>query len=80
MIDYKAAKKIIIDANPLLKIRSALEFDGFFLFVLAPVYISDNEQYITGTKYPIVNKTNGKISEYDITSDLDAYDSAKQIV
>lgn len=49
---------------------------GIFIFFLAPMYISDGEGYVTGTVFPAVDKKNGTVFQYDIISDLDAYENA----
>lgn len=74
------AVKIISKKNPLAVIRSCLEYDTFYLFALAPIYISNNEDYVTGTIFPAVNKKTGEIFQYDITSDLDAYEAAVPVI
>lgn len=73
------AVEVIRKKNPLMIIRSCLEFKEFYLFVLAPLYIQDSDDYVTGTTFPIVNKRTGKISEYNILDDYDAYMNAKEI-
>ena len=74
------AVKIISKENPLAIIRSCLEYDNFYLFALAPIYISQDEDYVTGTIFPAVNKNTGVIFQYDITSDLEAYENAVQVI
>lgn len=73
------AIEVIRKKEPLMTIRSCLEYKDFYLFVLAPLYIQDYDDYVTGTVFPIVNKRTGKISQYDILSDYDAYMNAKEI-
>lgn len=76
---FVEATKIIQDQNPLLYVRSCTEFKDFFLFSLAPLTISRDEEYVTGRIFPIVNKSDGSISEYDILSDLDVFENAELV-
>lgn len=77
---FEKALSIIRKKNPLLIVRAALEFNSFYLFTLAPIYVSDEDEYVTGTIFPAVDKKSGHIFEYDITSDLDAFDSAIKVL
>lgn len=76
---FEKAKKIIQKANPLTEIRSCLEYKNFYLFVLAPLYVNDSDDYVTGAVFPIVDKRTGKVSQYDILSDYNAYMNAKEV-
>lgn len=79
MITYKEACTIVKKENPTMLIRSAMDYKNFYLFVLAPIYISDDDDYMTGTIFPIVDKKTGTVSLYDILEDYDAYENAKII-
>lgn len=79
MISYQEACMIIKKENPTMLIRSAMDYKDFYLFVLAPIYVKDDETYVTGTVFPIVNKKTGAVSLYDILEDFDAYENAKTI-
>lgn len=74
------AVEIVQNKNPLLIVRSCLDFGSFYVFALAPIYISKSDEYVTGTVFPAVDKKSGKIFEYDITSNLDAYERSKVIL
>lgn len=69
----------IVQENPGFYATEAIEFESFFMFQIRPLWVDKNETYFTGTVYPVVDKRNGKIKEYDIRTDPDAYLSAKQI-
>lgn len=64
---------------PLSRVRGCLDFGDFFAFALVPMNVYDDEDYFSGTTLTSVNKNTGKIFEYDITSDLDAYEKAKKV-
>lgn len=74
------AVSIIRKRYPLLVIRACSEYDKFYLFTLAPVYIKDSDEYVTGTVFPAVDKKTGKIFQYDITSDYDAFEKSVQVI
>lgn len=74
------AVEIIRKRNPLLRIRSCLDFGKFYLFTLAPLYIGENDDYVTGTIFPAVDKRTGKIFQYDIMTDFDAYKNAVEVI
>lgn len=59
--------------------RSCVDFGKFYLFSMAPFHITDDDTYDTGRILPAVRKSDGKVFEYDITSDLDAFEAAKKI-
>lgn len=63
----------------LMRCRSCLDFGTFYLFCVAPMDVVDSDDYLTGTIFECVDKRTGRMFEYDITSDIDAYDSAKKI-
>lgn len=74
------AVAIIQKKNPLLTIRACTDYGDFFVFTLAPLYIKDTDNYVTGRIFPAVDKKTGKIFHYDITSDLDAFENAVQVI
>lgn len=53
--------------------KIALDFGGFYTFDSA------EPGELTGTEFPAVNKENGKVFLYDITSNGPAYQKAKTI-
>lgn len=61
------------------KLLACLEFDSFYLFSFAPLLMDTTDGYCTGTIFDAVDKESGKMFEYDITSDLDAFERAKPI-
>lgn len=74
-MDLLQAYDIIKAKNPGLEPVSVLDFDSFYLFSLAPPDMGD-EDIETGRIFPTIDKTTGKVGEYDITSDLDAFERA----
>lgn len=79
VISYQEACAIIKKENPTMLIRSAMDYKDFYLFVMSPIYIESNDNYVTGTVFPIVDKKTGVVSLYDILEDYDAYENAKTI-
>lgn len=79
-IDLEKAVSIIQKKNPILKIRSCSEYDNFFLFSLAPLDVADGDTYVTGTVFPAVDKKTGRVFEYDILSDYDAFEKSKRVI
>lgn len=71
---------IIRKKNPLLTIQSCLDFGEFYTFVLVPLYVEDVDTYVTGTIFPSVYKKSGRIFQYDITTDLNAFENAKKVI
>lgn len=74
------AVSIIQKKNPLLTIRACTDYGKFFVFTLAPLYIKDDENYVTGRIFPAVDKKTGKVFQYDITSDLGAFENAVKVI
>lgn len=72
---YKKMKR----KHPLSVITGCFEFDSFYLFFMTPLELFGKNDYHTGTTFPAVDKRDGKIFEYDITSDVDAYENAKEV-
>lgn len=79
MVNAKQAYEKIKKDYPISKLLACVEFGDFFLFNFAPMLENTDDGYYTGTEFPIVNKKTGEISLYDITSDVDAYESAKPV-
>lgn len=73
------AYKILSKKHPMMKVRSCLDFGSFFAFCLAPLNVKDTDEYMTGTCMEAVDKKTGRVFIYDITSDLDAYEQAKEV-
>lgn len=78
MLTAKQAYKVLSKDNPASIVKSCLDFGSFFAFSLAPITIGD-KVYYTGTTMDAVDKKTGMIFEYDITSDIDAYENAKEV-
>lgn len=57
---------------------SCLDFGTFFVFSLRPMG-DESDVYFSGTVFDAVDKKTGRVFAYDITSDLDAYDTAKSV-
>jgi hypothetical protein len=70
------AYEILTRNNALVRVRCCLDFDSFFAFCLAPIYVRDDDEYLSGTILQAVDKKSGKVFDYDITSDIDAYEKA----
>ena len=79
-MDLKKAADIVQKRYPLLIIRACSEYDTFYLFTLAPIYIHNSDEYVTGTVFPAVDKKTGKIFQYDITSDYEAFEKTKKVI
>lgn len=79
-MNLEKATDIILKKNPLLKVRACMDYGDFYVFTLAPLYVKDSDEYVTGVIFPAVDKKTGKVFEYDITSDLDAFDNAIKVV
>lgn len=73
------AFEIIRKRKPLVKVRGCLDYGTFYAFCLAPIYVNDNEEYFTGTVMDAVDKKTGRVFMYDISSDIDAYERAKNV-
>ena len=73
------AYKLLSKIYPLSKDRGCLDYGKFYVFSLAPIDVPDDKRYYTGTIFPAVDKKTGRIFEYDITSDITAYNRAKQV-
>lgn len=81
MIDFKrACEKAILKEGVPTRVHTAWDFGDFFLFSLAPMDVKEGERYDTGTVFTAVDKKTGQLFEYDITSDLDAFDNAVVLV
>lgn len=81
MTASEAFERLIKEKHPfeLVKCRSCLDFGSFYVFCLAPLDVKDSDEYLTGTIFESVDKKTGRVFEYDITSDIDAYDRAKNV-
>lgn len=73
------AYKILRKEYPLSRVRGCLDYGKFYVFSLAPMGVSDDQRYFSGTILPAVEKRTGRIFEYDITIDIGAYNRAKQV-
>lgn len=77
MIDFKRASQLAIGTESVKSIvHTAWDFGSFYLFSIAPAYIRPSDQYDTGTIFTAVDKRTGRVYDYDITSDLDAFEKA----
>lgn len=73
------AYKIATKNTPFIRVRGCLDYGSFFAFTLAPLYIDESEDYISGTTMTAVDKKTKRVFEYDITSDVSAYERAREI-
>lgn len=81
MRDFETAcEKALLNEGVPSKVHTAWDFGDFFLFSLAPMDVKENEQYDTGTVFTAVDKKSGRLFEYDITSDLDAFENAVVLI
>lgn len=55
------------------------DFGSFYLFAMAPADQPKDESYDIGTVMTAVDKANGRVYDYDITSNLGAFENAKVI-
>lgn len=72
---YKIASKELKINN----IRGCMDLGSFYIFSLAPINVSDNENYVTGTVFDAVDKRTGKMFPFDITSDIGLYMNGKPV-
>lgn len=56
---------------------NCLEYRDFYLFNMIPYQFIGRNDYVSGSIFDAVDKKTGKISKYDILSDVGAYNSAK---
>lgn len=73
------AYKILSIEHPMMRIRSCLDFGSFFAFCLAPINVKDTDEYMIGTCMDAVDKKTGRTFIYDITTDYQAYEKAKEV-
>lgn len=73
------AYKLLSKIKPAYDVGGCLDFGKFYVFCLIPFYNIGDETYDSGTVFDAVDKRTGKIFEYDLTSDPDAYNNAKEI-
>lgn len=80
MVDFKKASELAMKTESIeSKIHTAWDFGSFYLFSIAPTYIRSSDLYDTGTIFTAVDKRTGRVYDYDITSDLDAFERATVI-
>lgn len=63
----------------LQQVIGCLDYGNFYIFSLAPMDVTVDGTYYTGTQFDAVDKKTGRTFVYDITSDLDAYERAKPV-
>lgn len=79
MITVEQAYKKVIKEDPMSKLSMCLDFGKFWVFFLRPFYMSDDEEYLTGTSFPAVKKDSGELFDYDLTENVNAYENAKEV-
>lgn len=79
MITFEEAKNRILKRHKLSNISSCLDFGNFWLFSLVPFYAKKDDSYPSGRTFPAIDKKTGKEFSYDITSDLKAFNRAKEV-
>lgn len=72
-------KKALLDAMPDFYIRAGLDFGSFYAFSLVPKEIPKDAIYESGPYLTAIDKKTGKVYDYDIRTDPDAYLEAKEI-
>lgn len=78
MITAEQAYKILSKDMPASIVKTCLDFGSFFAFSLAPITVGSGTYY-TGTTMDAVDKKTGRVFEYDILSDIDAYEKAEEV-
>lgn len=73
------AYNILYKHYPLSRVNACLDYGNFYVFSLIPADIPTGETYYTGTIFDAVDKRTGKVFKYDITSNIDAYENAKNV-
>lgn len=73
MIGRKEAEQKALEHDGMNVVLSCWEFSDKFVFNTAPAKPIKNQTYDTGTIFTAVDKTTGRVFEYDITSDPDAF-------
>lgn len=71
------AYKIVKKQNPDCYAVNCLEYRYFYLFNMIPYQFIGRDNYVSGSIFDAVDKKTGKITKYDILSDVEAYNSAK---
>lgn len=79
MITVNEAYDIAKQKYDFARLMCSLEFDSFYLFSFAPLFMDTTTGYYTGTEFDAVDKKDGRTFLYDITSDPDAFEKAKPI-
>lgn len=69
---------IIRKKYPGQKLIACLQFKGFYVFSIEPI-TKGSGTYATGRIFPAVDMKTGRVFNYDITSDIDAYEAAEQV-
>lgn len=77
MISLKNAIRIIKREYPEYRISSCLDYDNFYLFIVAPLLFT--EPIVNGHVFDAVDKKTGKLFQYDILDNPDAFLNAKEI-
>lgn len=81
MIDFKKACELALKEEGIPStIYTAWDFGDFFLFSLAPYKTPSNIRYETGTVFTAVDKSTGRVYDYDLTSDLELFLNATVLV
>ena len=57
--------------------ESCMEYRDFYLFSMIPYKFLGATSYVGGSVFDAVDKKTGKISQYDILADIEAYHNAK---
>ncbi len=70
---------ILTKGSSLKRLGGCLDFGNFYVFCIVRWFEDPKDNYLSGTVFDAVDKKTGKIFEYDITSDPDAYFNAKEI-
>lgn len=79
MISEEIAYESVKRKYEVSRLLCCLDFGTFYLFLFAPLFLNVHEGYLTGVTFDAVDKQTGKIFEYDISNDLDAFEKANEI-
>lgn len=71
------AYRIVKRRYPSCFASSCLEYDKFYLFSMIPYKFFGATSYVAGSVFDAVDKKTGKVTSYDILTDVEAYHNAK---
>lgn len=72
---YKIASKEL----KVNKVRGCKDLGKFYIFSLAPINISDDDDYVTGTTFDAVDKQTGRLFIFDVMSNISLFEKGKSV-